>query len=182
MSNVLVTGASGGFGALTVKILLNQGHGVAATIRNAETKNKAIAEELADLGAKIVNMDVTDEASVNAGVATAIEALGGLDVVVNNAGVGVLGIQEQFTIEDFQRLFDINVFGVQRVNRAALPHFPFPGRPLQSYRCLSQRNAAEGAQRHFNLSPLPPSLFLEPKSGKAAQLFVVTCKMKTVSD
>ena len=115
---------------MTAKTLLSQGHRVAATIRNAETKNKAIAEELTGLGAKIVNMDVTDEESVNAGVAIAIEALGGLDVVVNNAGVGVLGIQEQFTIEDFQRLFDINVFGVQRVNRAALPHLRAQGSGL----------------------------------------------------
>ncbi|MEM9687796.1 MAG: SDR family NAD(P)-dependent oxidoreductase [Bacteroidota bacterium] len=54
----------------------------------------------------------------------------GLDVVINNAGVGVLGIQEQFTIEDFKRLFDINVFGVQRVNRAVLPHFRDQGSGL----------------------------------------------------
>ena len=62
-----------------------------------------------------------DDDSVNAGVAKAIDLLNGLDVVINNAGVGVLGIQEQFSIDDLKRLFDINVFGVQRVNRAALP-------------------------------------------------------------
>ena len=121
MSKVLITGANGGFGALTVKTLLEQGHSVVATMRNIETKNKAKADELSALGAKIVNLDVTNDDSVNAGVAKAIELMGGLDVVVNNAGVGVLGIQEQFTIDDFKRLFDVNVFGVQRVNRAALP-------------------------------------------------------------
>ena len=53
-----------------------------------------------------------------------------MDVVINNAGIGVLGIQEQFTIEDFKRLFDVNVFGVQRVNRAALPHLRGQGSGL----------------------------------------------------
>lgn len=130
MSKVLITGANGGFGALTVKTLLNQGHQVVATIRNPEARNKAAADELSGLGAKIIDVDVTDETSVNQGVAQAIELLGGLDVVINNAGVGVLGIQEQFSIEDFQRLFDINVFGVQRVNRAALPHLRKQGSGL----------------------------------------------------
>ncbi|MEM7106560.1 MAG: SDR family oxidoreductase [Bacteroidota bacterium] len=130
MSKVLITGANGGFGTLTVKTLLNQGHHVVGTIRNATSKNKVIADELAALGAKIVSIDVTDEDSVNAGVNEAIQLLGGLDVVINNAGVGVLGIQEQFTIEDFKRLFDINVFGVQRVNRAVLPHFRSQGSGL----------------------------------------------------
>ncbi|MEZ4850868.1 MAG: SDR family oxidoreductase [Bacteroidia bacterium] len=130
MSNIFITGANGGFGALTVKTLLSQGHSVVATMRNTASKNKAAADELSALGAKIVELDVTDEVSVNAGIAKAIELLGGLDVVINNAGVGVLGIQEQFSIDDFKRLFDINVFGVQRVNRAILPHFREQGSGL----------------------------------------------------
>ena len=130
MSKVLITGANGGFGDLTVKTLLQQGHTVVATMRNVETRNKAKADELSGLGAHIVSLDVTDDESVNAGVAKAIEVMGGLDVVINNAGVGVLGIQEQFTTEDFKRLFDINVFGVQRVNRAALPHLRKQGSGL----------------------------------------------------
>ncbi len=121
MSKVIVTGANGGFGALTVKTLLEQGHSVVATVRNPEGRNKAAAHELSAAGAIVVDMDVTSEESVNAGVAEAIDKMGGLDVVVNNAGIGVLGIQEQFTTDDFIRLFDVNVFGVQRVNRAALP-------------------------------------------------------------
>ena len=133
MSKVLITGANGGFGALTVKTLLDQGHRVAATMRNTESKNKAMADELSALGAEILDMDVTDEESVNSAVAKAIELLDGLDVVVNNAGVGVLGIQEQFTIDDFKRLFDVNVFGVQRVNRAVLPYFRNRGTGLIIY-------------------------------------------------
>ena len=129
-SKILITGASGGFGALTVKTLLQQGHSVAATMRNTATKNKDAAAELSALGAHIVELDVTDDESVSSGVAQAKELLGGLDVVINNAGVGVLGIQENFTIDDFKRLFDINVFGVQRVNRAALPHLRQQGSGL----------------------------------------------------
>ena len=122
MAKIIITGANGGFGALTVQTLLSQGHSVVATIRNAESKNKEVADKLSSLGAKIVELDVTDDASVNKGVSESIKLLDGLDVVINNAGVGVLGIQEQFDVDDFERLFDINVFGVQRVNRAALPY------------------------------------------------------------
>jgi NAD(P)-dependent dehydrogenase (short-subunit alcohol dehydrogenase family) len=130
VKKILITGGSGGFGALTVKTLLKQGHKVAATMRNAGSKNKNVADELSALGAHIIDMDVTDDTSVTAGVSKTIERLGGLDVVINNAGVGVLGIQENFTIDDFKRLFDINVFGVQRVNRAALPHLRQQGSGL----------------------------------------------------
>ena len=133
MSKILITGANGGFGALTVKTLLSQGHDVVATIRNPESKNKQAADELSAAGAKVVNLDVTSDESVEAGVAEAIKLLGGLDVVINNAGVGVLGIQEQFTSEDFKRLFDVNVFGVQRVNRSVLPLFRKQGSGLVVY-------------------------------------------------
>ncbi|NNC84656.1 MAG: SDR family NAD(P)-dependent oxidoreductase [Bacteroidia bacterium] len=119
---VLITGTSGGFGMLSVKALLEKGHKVTAAMRNTNTKNKEVAAELKNAGAHVVEIDVTDDNSVNNGVQDAINAMGGLDVVVNNAGVGVLGMQEHFTPEDFKKLFDVNVFGVQRVNRAAIPH------------------------------------------------------------
>lgn len=127
---VLITGASGGFGKLTVETLLQNGHAVAATMRGVEGKNQEIAEQLDEEGAKVVELDVTSDDSVNAGVAQAIAQLGGLDVVVNNAGVGTLGMIEHFTSEDYKKLFDVNVVGVQRVNRAALPHFRAQGSGL----------------------------------------------------
>lgn len=120
--NVLVTGASAGFGKLTVEKLLSEGHQVVASMRNVEGKNKDSAKELTDAGAHVVELDVTDDKSVVSGVEKAVELVGDLDAVVNNAGIGVLGWQELFTPEDWQKLFDVNVFGVQRVNRAVIPH------------------------------------------------------------
>lgn len=119
---ILITGSSSGFGKLTTLTLLDKGHTVVATMRGMDNKNKPVAEELRSAGAHVVEIDVTNNDSVNQGVAAAIELADGLDVVVNNAGVGVLGLQEAFTPEDWQNLFDINVFGVQRINRAVLPH------------------------------------------------------------
>ena len=119
---ILITGASSGFGKLTALALLKNSHAVVASMRGVQGKNKQVAEELTAAGAHIVEIDVTDDASVEQGVKAAVEKVGGLDVVVNNAGVGVIGLQETFTPQDWQKLFDVNVFGVQRVNRAVLPH------------------------------------------------------------
>ena len=130
---VLITGASAGFGKLTTKTLLEKGHTVVASMRGPEGKNREIAEELASAGAKIVEIDVTDDASVEAGVASATEQAGGLDVVVNNAGVGVLGLQETFDVDDWKKLFEVNVFGVQRMNRAVLPRMRAQGDGLVLY-------------------------------------------------
>ena len=85
---ILITGASGAFGSLTCKSLQAKGHQIVGTMRSKVGKNTEIAQELEGLGIGIVEMDVTDEASVHAGVAKAMDMLGGLDVVFNNAGIG----------------------------------------------------------------------------------------------
>jgi NAD(P)-dependent dehydrogenase (short-subunit alcohol dehydrogenase family) len=126
----LVTGASGGFGTLISKTLLKEGHKVVGSMRGANARNKESAKALKDAGAHIVEIDVTDDASVERGVTEAQEAVGGLDAVVNNAGAGTLGLQETFSPEDWRRVFDINVFGVQRVNRAVLPDMRAKGSGL----------------------------------------------------
>lgn len=120
---ILITGANGGFGKLTVLTLLQKGHQVAASMRDPERRNKLLASELSEAGAKIVSIDVTSNEGVTRGVKDAISQLNGLDVLINNAGVGVHGMQEFFTVEDYQKLFDINLFGVQRMNRAVIPYF-----------------------------------------------------------
>jgi NAD(P)-dependent dehydrogenase (short-subunit alcohol dehydrogenase family) len=120
---ILITGASGGFGVLTVKKLIENGNQVAAAMRDVEGRNKKTAEELSALGAKIIELDVTSDDSVTKGVESAIQQLGGLDVLMNNAGIGSAGMIEFFTTADFQRLYEVNVFGVQRMNRAVVPYF-----------------------------------------------------------
>ncbi len=132
-NKVLVTGSNGGFGRLIIETLLKEGHQVAASMRGVEGKNQEAAEQLKELGAHVVEIDVTSDESVNSGVSEAANQLGGLDIVVNNAGVGVSGMQEQFTVADWQKVFDVNVFGVQRVNRAVIPHLRNQGSGLIIY-------------------------------------------------
>ncbi|MEM8878097.1 MAG: SDR family oxidoreductase [Pseudomonadota bacterium] len=119
--NILITGASSGFGNLIIGDLVKAGHRVVGTVRDPEGRNAEAAASLKTLGAEIVDIDVTDDASVDRGVKAAKAALGKIDVLINNAGVGVHGLQENFSAADFQRVFDVNVFGVQRMIRAVLP-------------------------------------------------------------
>lgn len=119
--NVFITGTNTGFGQLTTRRLLDAGHRVVASMRDIEGRNREVASELLAAGAHIVELDVTDEGSVNEAVAQAAEIMGSLDVVINNVGVGSIGLLETFSIDDWQASFEVNVFGVQRVNRAALP-------------------------------------------------------------
>lgn len=120
---ILITGASGGFGMLTVKKLIENGHQVAAGMRDINGRNALNSEALSKLGAIIIELDVTNDNSVTNGVTQAISKLNGLDVLINNAGIGSTGMIEHFTIADFQKLYEVNVFGVQRMNRAVAPHF-----------------------------------------------------------
>ena len=125
---ILVTGASGAFGYLTSIQLVENGHQVVGTMRSTQGKNTKVANELRSKGVELVEMDVTDEESVNDGIKAVIELMGGLDTVFNNAGIGANGILEGFTAEDIQKMFDVNVFGVQRLLRAILPHFRQQGK------------------------------------------------------
>lgn len=127
---ILITGVGSGFGYLTLKSLLEDGHQVVGTVLSLDEKN---SKELQDAGAYLVQMDVTNEDQVNKGVQEAIDHLDGLDVVINNAGVGILGMQENCTVDDMKDLFDVNVFGVQRVIRAVLPQFRKQGNGLILY-------------------------------------------------
>lgn len=128
MSNVFISGTSSGFGFLSVKSLLGAGHHVFAGMREPSGRNAPAAAALRDAAASssgkltILDLDVTDTASVEQAVGEAITAAGHLDVVINNAGIGTWGYAESYTPEQFQRLFDVNILGVQRVYRAALPH------------------------------------------------------------
>jgi NADP-dependent 3-hydroxy acid dehydrogenase YdfG len=85
-------------------------------------KNKGVADELKSVGAHIVELDVTDDDSVKSASRAVLKQVERLEVLVNNAGVGIIGLQETFTPEEWRRIFDIKVFGVQRGVRAFLPN------------------------------------------------------------
>ncbi|MBL4788467.1 MAG: SDR family oxidoreductase [Kordiimonadaceae bacterium] len=120
---ILITGSSTGFGRQTAEILVKEGNTVYASMRDPAGRNRENADALRALGAKVVELDVTDNASTDGAVAAIIEAEGRLDVLVNNAGSASVGVSEAFTPEQASALFDVNVFGLQRVTRAVLPTF-----------------------------------------------------------
>lgn len=125
---VLITGSNSGFGYLIANALVVKGYRVIGSMRDPQGRNASIANELKAKGVSIVDIDVTSDDSVEKGVAAALELTGSIDVLINNAGVGTLGWQESFTIDDFKKVFDINVFGVQRMTRAVLPQMKKDGK------------------------------------------------------
>jgi 2-keto-3-deoxy-L-fuconate dehydrogenase len=109
----LVTGGASGIGAATAATLRARGATVYVVDRDAG--------EAGD-GAQVLTADVTDSAAVEAAVAEVVSSAGRLDVLVNNAGIGAVGTVADNSLEEWQRTFDVNVLGIVRVSRAALPH------------------------------------------------------------
>jgi NAD(P)-dependent dehydrogenase (short-subunit alcohol dehydrogenase family) len=118
---ILITGASSGFGRDTAETLHRAGHTVYASMRGVQGKNREAAEALRKLGIKTVELDVSDDASVEAGVENVLAEAGTIDVLVNNAGIASAGVTEAFTTEQANAIFDTNVIGLLRVTRAVLP-------------------------------------------------------------
>ncbi len=133
---ILVTGSSSGIGRLTVETLARQGHAVYASMRDANGRNAAVRTELQqltrdeNLDLQVIELDVTDDTSVEIAVAEIITKAGRVDVLVNNAGVMNIGITEGFTLEQVQRQFDVNFYGAVRTNRAVLPYMRKQGQGL----------------------------------------------------
>jgi NAD(P)-dependent dehydrogenase (short-subunit alcohol dehydrogenase family) len=130
---IILTGASSGFGAMTVRALADAGHTVYAGMRDIGGRNrKAVAEAAAyatehGVDLRPVEMDVSAQTSVDAAVARVLQEAGRIDVVVHNAGHMVLGPTEAFTPEQLAQVYDTNVLSTQRVNRAVLPHLRAQG-------------------------------------------------------
>jgi 2-keto-3-deoxy-L-fuconate dehydrogenase len=110
--SAVVTGGASGIGLATAMLLAERGARVACLDLRPDVPGPLLG----------LAADVTDDASVRAAVAAAAEAHGGIDVLVNNAGIGALGTVEDNDDAEWARLWDVNVVGMVRVTRAALPH------------------------------------------------------------
>ena len=113
---ILVTGASSGIGFDAAEAFARQGHRVYAAARRVERM-----EPLKAIGVVPLRMDVTDEASLEAGVRTVLEAEGRIDALVNNAGYGYFGAIENVPLEEARRQLEVNVFGLARLCQLVIP-------------------------------------------------------------
>jgi NADP-dependent 3-hydroxy acid dehydrogenase YdfG len=111
---VLITGASGGLGKVLAKTLQSKGLQVFGTMRNPD----ALSEQLPF---PMLAMDVTDEGSVQSCIKNVIQLAGRIDVVINTVNEMILGSVLETSIEEFKRMYDVNILGVIRVSKAVLP-------------------------------------------------------------
>lgn len=119
MKTWFITGASRGFGLRIARLALAQGDNVVATARRAEAVVEALGSHSRLLA---LALDVTDERQAKEAAATGVERFGAIDVLLNNAGFGLLGAVEEASAEDVERLYRTNVFGLLGVTRAVLPY------------------------------------------------------------
>jgi NAD(P)-dependent dehydrogenase (short-subunit alcohol dehydrogenase family) len=117
----LVTGATSGIGQAAALALADAGFEVIGTGRNT-------ARTAPHDGVTLVDLDVSSDESVAAVIQHVIERSGRIDVLINNAGIGSAGAAEESSVEQAQRLFNVNVFGVMRMTKAVLPHMRAQGR------------------------------------------------------
>jgi NAD(P)-dependent dehydrogenase (short-subunit alcohol dehydrogenase family) len=124
---VLVTGTSTGFGRLIALTLAREGYEVHASMRHLERKNASSARRLEriareeGLALSVVDIDVRSDRSAESGVQQVLRHSGRIDVLVNNAGIFYPALLETLTVAQVQKLFDTDVFGQLRMNRAVLP-------------------------------------------------------------
>lgn len=119
MKTIVITGASSGIGKATARHFAAQGWQVAATMRKPEKETELSVID----GIRLYQLDVTQQASIDSATAQILAEYGTVDVVLNNAGYGLVGVFEATTPEQIHRQFNTNVFGLMAVTRAFLPHF-----------------------------------------------------------
>jgi len=123
----MVTGASSGFGRLIAETLARKNFQAFATMRNVSGRNAAVVHDIQELAKReslplhVLELDVTDDGSVERAVSEAVARAGRIDVLVNNAGHGIMDLAETVTLAQAQRQFETNFFGMLRMNRAVLP-------------------------------------------------------------
>jgi NADP-dependent 3-hydroxy acid dehydrogenase YdfG len=119
----LVTGASSGIGEATVRMLAGEGAAVAMAARRTD-RLEALGGEIADAGgtALPIEVDVTQREQAEAAIARTVEELGRLDVLVNNAGVMLLGPMLEAPVEEWEQMIEVNLLGLMYMSKAAIPH------------------------------------------------------------
>ncbi len=119
----LVTGASSGIGEATARMLAGEGAAVAMAARRTD-RLEALGGEIADAGgtALPIEADVTQRRQAEAAVARTVEELGRLDVLVNNAGVMLLGPMLEAPVEEWEQMIEVNLLGLMYASKAAIPH------------------------------------------------------------
>lgn len=128
---ILITGTNSGFGWLTAKSCAALGHKIYGTMRATKGRNADKVKELIKQpNIEVLDMELTNEKSVTDAVKTILEKEGRLDVVINNAGVYATGIAETFTADDLEKVMDVDVIGVWRIIKAALPQMRKQGEGL----------------------------------------------------
>lgn len=116
-STILITGCSSGFGKATATLFLKQGWNVIATMRTPDPALFVLSEQLL-----ITALDVTEATSISNAIAEGTARFGGIDVWVNNAGIGLFGSHEMIPDTVIREIFETNTFGVMAANRAILAH------------------------------------------------------------
>ena len=114
---VFITGASSGFGKESVRLFREKGWNVVATMRSPEKEQELNALS----GVLVTKLDVTDQATIASAITKALDAFGQIDVLVNNAGYGALGVLEAASDEEIRRQLEVNLFGLIAVTKAVLP-------------------------------------------------------------
>jgi 3-oxoacyl-[acyl-carrier protein] reductase len=122
-AKILLTGGSSGLGKAMAEVLTEAGAKVLITGRNPEKVAK-VAQEIGCLG---LAFDVADYAALPSKAAESVEQLGGIDVLINNAGIGEFPALGEIKLEHFERVFSINVFGLTLLTQEILPHFKKQG-------------------------------------------------------
>ena len=117
MQTVLITGASSGFGQASADYFLQQGWNVIATMRKPDPSVFSASDRL-----RVVELDVTDEASIARAIRAGILAFGQIDALVNNAGIGLFSAVEATPAAMIRDIFNTNTFGVMAMTRAIIPH------------------------------------------------------------
>ena len=191
----LVTGASRGIGAAIAKRLACDGASVAITYVKDATSAAAVVKIIEEGGGKAIAIqaDSIDAEAINAAVAKTVATFGSIDILVNNAGTAIPKPFEEATLEEFDRVFDINVRGVLVTTQAALKHMNNNGRIIMIGSCVGERmmtpglasySATKGAVKMFtqglsrevgdrgitvnNVQPGPIDTDLNPASGEWA--------------